>query len=56
VAPHLTGLAVEGVFAAGRSVHVLARTCASQAACPGCGGHDRWTITSMISGCTGCLT
>ena len=35
--PHLAGLAVERVSASGRSVHVLARTCASGAACTGCG-------------------
>lgn len=35
--PHLAGLAVERVSAAGRSVHVLARTCASGTACTGCG-------------------
>jgi transposase len=35
--PHLAGLAVERVSVAGRSVHVLARTCASEAACTGCG-------------------
>jgi transposase len=32
----LAGLAIERVSASGRSVHVLARTCASEAACPGC--------------------
>ena len=36
--PHLAGLAVEHRrSAAGRSVHALARACASDAACPGCG-------------------
>jgi hypothetical protein len=35
--PHLASLAVEHVETAGRSVHVLARTCASEAACLGCG-------------------
>jgi transposase len=30
-------LAIEHVVTAGRSVHMLARTCASEAACPGCG-------------------
>jgi transposase len=34
-------VAVERVSAAGRSVHVLARTCASEAACPGCGEVSR---------------
>ena len=37
----MAGLAVERVSAAGRSVHVLARTCASEAACPGCGAASR---------------
>jgi transposase len=35
--PHLAGLAVGRVSAVGRSVHVLARTCAGEAACTGCG-------------------
>ena len=35
--PHLANVAVERVSAAGRSVHVLARTCAGEAACTGCG-------------------
>src|SRR5580700_10824341 len=39
--PHLAGLAVERVSAAGRSVHVLARTCASEASCTGCGAVSR---------------
>ena len=39
--PHLADLAVERVSAAGRSVHVLARTCARQAACTGCGVMSR---------------
>jgi transposase len=30
-------VAIEHLVTAGRSVHVLARTCASEAACPGCG-------------------
>ncbi len=34
-------MVVERVRAAGRSVHVLARTCASQAACTGCGTVSR---------------
>jgi transposase len=33
----MAGLAVEHVSLSGRTVHVLARTCASQAACTGCG-------------------
>ena len=33
----MTWVAVERVSAAGRSVHVLARTCAGEAACTGCG-------------------
>ena len=39
--PHLADVAVERVFAVGRSVHVLARTCASEAACTGCGAVSR---------------
>jgi hypothetical protein len=35
--PHLAGLAVERMSAAGRPVHVLARTCGSEAACTGRG-------------------
>src|SRR5580700_8300699 len=35
--PHLASVAVERVSAAGRSVHGLARTCAGEAACTGCG-------------------
>jgi hypothetical protein len=35
--PHLAGLAVERLSAAGRSVHVLARTCVGEAPCTGCG-------------------
>lgn len=35
--PHLAGLAIEHVESAGRSVHVRASTCGSEAACPGCG-------------------
>jgi transposase len=45
------------VFAAGRSVHVLARTSASEAACPGCGVmsprvHSRYqrTLADTASG------
>jgi hypothetical protein len=34
---HLAGLAIDGVVTAGRSVHVLAWACASEAACPGWG-------------------
>ena len=34
-------MAVERVSAAGRSVHVLARACASEAACTGCGAVSR---------------
>jgi len=33
----LASLTVERVFASGRSVYLLARTCAGEAACPGCG-------------------
>jgi transposase len=35
--PHPAGLAIEHLDTAGRLVRVLARTCASDAACPGCG-------------------
>ena len=35
--PHLAGLAVERLSAAPGSVHLLARTCACEAACTGCG-------------------
>jgi transposase len=41
LAPHLAGLAIEGVVTSGRSVHVLARTCAREVACPGCGVMSR---------------
>jgi transposase len=51
-------VAVEHVFAAGRSVHVLARTCAGEAACPGCGVvsrrvHSRYQrrLSDTASGC-----
>jgi transposase len=39
--PHLAGLAIERAEAAGKSVHVLARTIAREAACPGCGVMSR---------------
>jgi hypothetical protein len=39
--PHLAGLAIERVSAVGRSVHALARTCAGEAMCTGCGAASR---------------
>ena len=39
--PHLAGLAIERICAAGRSVHVLARTCSGEADCTGCGAVSR---------------
>ncbi|HEX3489915.1 MAG TPA: transposase family protein [Streptosporangiaceae bacterium] len=39
--PHLADLAIEHVETSGRSVRVVARTCASEAACPGCGVASR---------------
>ena len=56
--PHLAGLVVEQVFAAGKTVQLLARTCAGEAACPGCGVvsrrvHSRYQrrLADTASGC-----
>jgi hypothetical protein len=40
--PHLADLAIERVSTAGRSVHLLARTCACEAACTECGVMSHW--------------
>jgi transposase len=42
----VAGLAIEGVFVTGRSVHVSARSCSGQAACPGCG-----TVSRRVHSC-----
>jgi hypothetical protein len=39
--PHLADVVVERIYLAGRTVHALARTCASEAACPECGTVSR---------------
>ena len=39
--PHLASVAVERISVVGRTVHVLARTCGSGAACPECGTVSR---------------
>ena len=39
--PHLASVVVERISVAGRSVHVLARACGSEAACPECGAVSR---------------
>jgi transposase len=39
--PHLASVAVERIFVAGRTVHMLARTCGSEAGCPECGTVSR---------------
>jgi transposase len=39
--PHLASVSVERIYVAGRTVHVLARTCGSEAACPDCGTVSR---------------
>jgi zinc-finger of transposase IS204/IS1001/IS1096/IS1165 len=51
-------LIIEDVVAAGKSVHVLAETCASGAACPGCGvlsrrvhSHYQRRLSDTPSGC-----
>jgi transposase len=39
--PHLASVAVERISVVGKTVHVLARTCGSEAACPDCGTVSR---------------
>ena len=41
-------MAVERVSAVARSVHVLARTCVGEAACPGCGAVSRRVHSSYL--------